>query len=31
LLGDDIARLVDGRAAITFDGQGSLKLIDAAR
>jgi ribonuclease D len=28
LLGDHIARLVDGRAAITFDGQGSLKLID---
>ncbi len=28
LLGDDIARLVDGRAAITFDGQGSLRLID---
>jgi len=28
LLGDDIARLVDGRAAITFDGAGSLKLID---
>jgi ribonuclease D len=30
LLGDDITRLVDGRAAITFDGQGSLKLIDVA-
>jgi ribonuclease D len=29
LLGDDIARLVDGHAAITFDGQGSLRLIDA--
>jgi ribonuclease D len=28
MLGDDIARLVDGRAAITFDGQGSLRLID---
>jgi ribonuclease D len=28
MLGDDITRLVDGRAAITFDGQGSLKLID---
>ena len=28
LLGDDIARLVDGHAAITFDGQGSLRLID---
>jgi ribonuclease D len=28
MLGDDIARLVEGRAAITFDGQGSLKLID---
>ena len=31
LLGDDITRLVDGRAAITFDGQGGLKLIDVAR
>jgi ribonuclease D len=30
LLGDDITRLVDGRAAITFDGQGSLRLIDVA-
>jgi ribonuclease D len=29
LLGDDITRLVDGKAAITFDGQGSLRLIDA--
>jgi ribonuclease D len=28
LLGDDITRLVDGRAAITFDRAGSLKLID---
>ncbi len=28
LLGDDIARLVDGRAAITFDGRGSLRLIE---
>jgi ribonuclease D len=28
LLGDDIARLVDGHAAITFDGKGSLRLID---
>jgi ribonuclease D len=28
LLGDDISRLVDGRAAITFDGAGALKLID---
>jgi ribonuclease D len=28
MLGDDITRLVDGRAAITFDGQGSHKLID---
>jgi ribonuclease D len=30
LLGDDIARLVDGHAGITFDGQGSLRLIDVA-
>jgi ribonuclease D len=30
LLGDDITRLVDGRAAITFDGQGSLRLIDVS-
>jgi ribonuclease D len=29
LLGDDITRLVEGNAAITFDGQGSLRLIDA--
>jgi ribonuclease D len=29
LLGDDVARLVEGKAAITFDGQGSLRLIDA--
>jgi ribonuclease D len=29
LLGDDITRLVEGKAAITFDGQGSLRLIDA--
>ena len=28
LLGDDITRLVDGRAAITFDGHGGLELID---
>jgi ribonuclease D len=28
LLGDNIARLVDGHAAITFDGKGSLRLID---
>ena len=31
LLGDDITRLVDGRAAITFDGQRGLKLIDVPR
>jgi ribonuclease D len=31
LLGDDITRLVAGRAAITFDGQGSLRLIDVSR
>ena len=28
LLGDDIARLMDGHAALTFDGKGSLRLID---
>jgi ribonuclease D len=28
LLGDDITRLLDGRAAITFDGAGGLRLID---
>ena len=28
LLGDNVRRLVEGRAALTFDGRGSLKLID---
>ncbi len=28
LIGDGIARLMDGRAALTFDGKGSLLLID---
>ena len=28
LIGDGITRLMDGRAALTFDGQGSLRLID---
>ena len=28
LLGDGIARLMDGQAALTFDGKGSLRLID---
>lgn len=28
LIGDGIARLMDGRSALTFDGKGSLKLID---
>jgi ribonuclease D len=31
LLGDDITRLVDGRAAIAFDGQGGLELIDVPK
>jgi ribonuclease D len=30
-LGDGIRRLVEGRAALTFDGRGGLKLIDAER
>lgn len=30
LLGDDITRLVGGRAGLTFDGRGGLRLIDAA-
>ncbi|CAN5608893.1 ribonuclease D [soil metagenome] len=29
LLGDDVTRLVDGRAGLTFDGHGGLRLIDA--
>ena len=28
VLGDGIARLVDGRAALTFDRQGGLRLVD---
>ena len=28
LLGDKVRRLVEGRAALTFDGRGGLKLID---
>jgi ribonuclease D len=28
LVGDGITRLMDGRAGLTFDGKGSLKLID---
>ena len=28
LLGTGVRRLVDGRAALTFDGKGSLKLVD---
>jgi ribonuclease D len=28
LVGDGVARLMDGRSALTFDGKGSLKLID---
>jgi ribonuclease D len=28
LVGDGIARLMDGHAGLTFDGKGSLKLID---
>ena len=28
LLGDNVRRLVEGRAALTFDGSGGLKLID---
>jgi ribonuclease D len=28
LLGTDVRRLVDGHAALTFDGKGSLKLVD---
>jgi ribonuclease D len=30
LLGDGIRRLVAGRAALTFDGQGGLRLVDVA-
>lgn len=28
VVGDDVRRLVEGRAALTFDGQGKLRLID---
>ena len=28
LVGDGIRRLVDGHAALAFDGKGNLKLID---
>lgn len=28
MLGDNVKRLVDGRAGLTFDGRGGLKLID---
>ncbi len=28
LLGDGLSRLMEGRAALTFDGKGSLRLID---
>jgi hypothetical protein len=27
LLGDQVKRLVEGTAALTFDGKGSLRLI----
>ncbi len=30
LVGDDIQRLVQGRAGLTFDGRGGLRLIDVA-
>ena len=30
LLGDDIVRLVDGRAGLAFDGRGGLRLIAAS-
>jgi ribonuclease D len=30
LVGDDIQRLVQGKAGLTFDGQGGLRLIDVA-
>ena len=28
LLGDGISRLMEGHSALTFDGKGSLRLID---
>ena len=28
LLGDDVGKLMDGRSALTFDGRGSLRLVD---
>ncbi len=30
LLGDNVKRLVEGRAGLTFDGRGGLRLIDVA-
>jgi len=30
LLGDDIGKLMDGRSALTFDGRGSLRLVDVS-
>ena len=30
LLGDGVQRLVAGKAALTFDGRGGLRLIDVA-
>jgi len=30
LVGDDIQRLVQGKAGLTFDGRGGLRLIDVA-
>ena len=30
LVGDGLTRLMEGRAGLTFDGKGSLKLIDVA-
>ncbi len=31
MLGDNVKRLVEGRAGLTFDGRGGLKLIDVPR
>jgi len=28
LLGDNVRRLVEGRAGLTFDGKGGLRLFD---
>jgi len=30
LVGDDVQRLVQGRAGLTFDGRGGLRLIDVS-